>query len=70
MSTDSDWITAVISKSKAQNAKIPDFLWAQIEELLKNRLSQREIPAGELANIARQLIEGMISPQPIPDEQQ
>jgi hypothetical protein len=64
MSNDVHWIAAAISKARRQSAEVPESVWIQIEELLKGKISQRPIPAAELASVAMQLIENMAPPPP------
>ena len=59
----SDWIAAAISKARQQRANAPDAIWTELEVLLKDKLSQRPIPAGELASVAMQLIHKIETPQ-------
>lgn len=59
MPDDTDWVTASINKARQQNTDVPDVIWTELEALLRGRLSQRPIPAGELAGVAMQLIEKM-----------
>jgi len=70
MSNDVHWITAAISKAREQCAAVPEFVWTQIEALLRGKISQRPIPPVELASVARQLIEDMVSPPPQLEEPQ
>ena len=63
MVDESDWITAAISKARQQEANAPDVIWPELEVLLRGKLSQRPIPAGELASVAMQLIRKMETPQ-------
>lgn len=51
-----DWTSAAISKARQQEADVPDVIWAELEALLKGKLSQRPLPPGELASVAMQLI--------------
>ena len=62
MSNDADWITAAITKAQQMGATAPDAVWNQLEALLNGKFSERPIPAGELASVAMQLIEGMAPP--------
>ena len=62
MSNDDLWITTAISKARQQCVEVPESTWTQIEVLLAGKISQRPIPALELASVARQLIEDMIPP--------
>jgi hypothetical protein len=70
MSNDVHWITAAISKARQQCAVVPESVWTQIEALLRGKISQRPIPPVELASVARQLIEDMVSPPPQLEEPQ
>jgi len=69
MSDDAHWISAAISKARLQCAEVPESVWTQIDVLLRGKISQRPIPAIELASVAMQLIEDMI-PHAELDEQQ
>jgi len=69
MSNDVHWITAAISKARQQNTEVPESVWTQIEALLRGKISQRPIPAVELASVARQLIEDMVPAPPKLEEQ-
>jgi len=57
MPNETDWIAVVMSEVKAGDPKVPDDIWPQLEILLKSKLSRRPIPAVELANMARELID-------------
>jgi hypothetical protein len=70
MSNDVHWITAAISKAREQCAEVPESVWTQIESLLRGKISQRPIPAVELASVAMQLIEDIAPPPPELEEQQ
>lgn len=59
MSSKSEWIKAVLTKSQERDIVVPDVVWTQVETLLQGKLSERELPAGELAIVANKLIEAM-----------
>jgi hypothetical protein len=63
MADESDWIAAAISKARQQKADAPDVIWTELEVLLKGKLSQRPISAGELASVAMQLIDKRENPE-------
>lgn len=63
MVDESGWIAAAIRKAQQQKSNAPDVIWTELETLLNGKLSQRPIPAGELASVAMQLIEKMETAQ-------
>jgi hypothetical protein len=62
MPNDNSWISAAISKARQQCVDVPESVWTQVDALLRGRISQRPIPALELASVARQLIDDMVTP--------
>ena len=59
MPNDIDWIKAATAKARQGNNDVPNDVWTHLEALLTERFTQRLLPAGELAGIAMQLIDGM-----------
>jgi hypothetical protein len=56
MSDHVDWITAAVDTAR-QSGNAPAVVWSELEHLLKGKLSQKSLAAGELATIALQLID-------------
>jgi hypothetical protein len=57
MPNNTDWIKSAIVKAQHQTIQVPDAVWTHLDALLTEKLSQRPLPAGELASIATQAIE-------------
>ena len=68
MADESDWIAAAITRARQQNPDGPEAIWTELQTLLKGKLSQKPVPAGELASVAMQLIEKMAVSQEIKEE--
>ncbi len=69
MSTEYDWISEALKSARKRNATVPDTVWNELEKLLRGKLSQRAIPAVELAGVARHLLEDMLPKPPSLKEQ-
>ena len=59
MSNRADWVADAIQEARSKCTQVPNSLWVEAEELLRGKLSQRSIPAVELAKTAMQLIESV-----------
>lgn len=57
MASETHWSVALISKARQCNPNIPDAAWNTLEALL----NQHQLPAGEVAKIAKLLIEEMVA---------
>jgi hypothetical protein len=64
MSHDDQWITAAITNARKVTAAVPGDVWTEVEALLREKLSERQLPAGELTLIAKALIESMVPAPP------
>lgn len=64
MSSNGDWIDVRIAESRGQHPLVPDPVSVRMKELLKGQLGERQLTKSELANVARQLIAGMIPSPP------
>jgi len=64
MSHDDQWITAAITNARRLTTAVPSDVWTEVETLLREKLSERQLPAGELTLIAKALIEGMVPAPP------
>jgi hypothetical protein len=62
MLNDARWIEAAIAKAKRHSVAVPDGVWTTVETLLKGKLSERPLPATELARVANQLIDAIKFP--------
>jgi hypothetical protein len=69
MQEESDWIASTIAKTRRQSAAVPDAVNTKVESLLRGKLGQRPMPAMELSNVAKDLIELLIPAPPNPEEQ-
>ena len=67
MSKDVDWIAAVIERTREQENGLSAAVWTQLEALLRGKLSERQLPSGELATIAKLLIRDVV-PASLTDE--
>ena len=60
MSHDDSWITARINAARERSPLVTEAVCAHMGELLKGRLSDRQLPKGELAELAKKLLVGMV----------
>jgi hypothetical protein len=61
MPDDPNWITTAIMKARQGSPTVPEDVCTKFESLLKGKLSERAIPAVELANVAMMLMGGMVA---------
>jgi hypothetical protein len=59
MADDHDWVAPTIAKARQKGIDVPEAVWSQVEAVLRDKLSQRPIPAMELVKVAEQLIAAM-----------
>ncbi len=64
MSKDEDWINKRVSEAKKAHAPVTDGAATRMKELLNGQISERQLRATELADIAKALIVDMASPAP------
>ncbi len=64
MSSDVHWITALIIEAQKRNPPVTNAVSARLSGLLKGQLSERQLPSGELASLARALIADMVPAPP------
>jgi hypothetical protein len=64
MASEVHWTAAAIAKARKQSSASPDSIWLQVEALLKGKLSERELPSGELRAVAKVLIASMAPTPP------
>ena len=64
MTAHTPWITACITEAQKCHPLVTEAVSSLMEELLKDRLAERPVPAGELAKIAAKLITAMLPDTP------
>lgn len=70
MSTDDLWITVRITETRKHHPLVIEAVSSRMEEMLKGQLSERQLPRGELTNIATTLIADMVPAPPKTDAKQ
>jgi len=63
MSNDHDWIATRVGNAKKTCASVTPTAAARLEELLKGKISDRQLPQAELTKIAKELILDMNTPE-------
>lgn len=67
---EADWITTAITKARQQSPKAQDDTWIELEALLRGKFSDRQLPSGELAGVAKLLMEQLPTGAPGDEEPQ
>ena len=61
MSNDAHWIMARIAEARRRHVSVTDAVTVRIADLLNGQLSERRLSSTELTNVARVLIEDMVT---------
>ena len=64
MSNDDQWITTLIAEAQKHHSLVTEAVSIRMGELLKGPLRERQVPATELAKVAKALIVDMVPAPP------
>jgi hypothetical protein len=68
MPTDDVWISLRITEARKCYPLVTEAVVSRLDGMLRGRLSQRQLPRGELTSIASALIADMVAAPPESDE--